>query len=109
MIKVMQKLPMRNVEAGRNPGRLSSEDFMFDKNQFKSAFRRFLEARPTATEDEALEFCQQNIPAHQMASEYWLVEQSMQWFKWLKGQQNQRGSGLSDQHYRLGAFEEEPH
>ena len=109
MIKVMQKLPMRNVSAGRNPGWLISEDFMFDKNQFKSSFRRFLESRPTVTEDDALEFCQQNIPAHQMASEYWLVEQSMQWFKWLKEQQTHRGVGFSEQNFGSGTFEEEPH
>lgn len=102
-------MPMRNVMAGRNPGMMFSEDFMFDKNHFKSAFRRFLELTPAANEDDALEFCQKNIPSHRIASEYWLVEQSLQWFKWVKGQQVNRGAGLTDQHFVLGAFEEEPH
>lgn len=59
---------------------------MFDKNFFKDAFRSWVRNNPRASEEEALAFCQANIPAQYFASHYWLVEQSIQWFGWLKSQ-----------------------
>jgi hypothetical protein len=56
---------------------------MFDKNQFKEAFRSWVQRNPMASEQEALNFCQLNIPASCIASHYWLIEQSVQWFKWV--------------------------
>lgn len=56
---------------------------MFDKNHFKEAFRSWVQRNPTATETDALSFCQSHIPAHCVASHYWLIEQSVQWFKWV--------------------------
>lgn len=57
---------------------------MFDKNSFKVAFRQWVEGHPEATEEEAKRFCQNAIPASAYVSHYWLVEQSLQWFQWLK-------------------------
>ncbi len=57
---------------------------MFDKNLFKNAFRSWVQNNPGATEEEAKEFCSANIPATAIASHYWLVEQSLEWFGWLK-------------------------
>lgn len=56
---------------------------MFDKNQFKEAFRSWVQRNPMASEQEALSFCQANIPASCIVSHYWLIEQSVQWFKWI--------------------------
>ncbi len=56
----------------------------FDKNIFKDAFRAWVQAHPRASDEEALAFCQAHIPAHQIVANYWLVQQSMQWFTWLK-------------------------
>lgn len=59
---------------------------MFDKNTFKDAFRSWVQNNPTAKEEDALGFCQRSIPAAVYASNYWLVEQSLQWFSWLQKQ-----------------------
>jgi hypothetical protein len=56
---------------------------MFDKNQFKEAFRSWVQRNPMASEQEALGFCQANIPPSCIVSHYWLIEQSVQWFKWI--------------------------
>ncbi len=57
---------------------------MFDKNTFKDAFRSWVQNNPTATEEDALGFCQSQIPAKMFEQHCWLVEQSLQWFTWLK-------------------------
>jgi|GEM_PF-663578 len=57
---------------------------VFDKNVFKDAFRAWVQAHPKASEEDALAFCQARIPANQVVKHYWLVEQSLQWFTWLK-------------------------
>ena len=59
---------------------------MFDKNSFKDAFRSWVQNNPKALEEDALRFCQRSIPASVYASNYWLVEQSLQWFAWLQKQ-----------------------
>lgn len=59
---------------------------MFDKNQFKVVLRRFVEAHPSASDEEALEFCRQLIPPQALASHYWLLDQSLQWFRWVRSQ-----------------------
>ncbi|NBW81733.1 hypothetical protein EBR21_08260 [bacterium] len=56
---------------------------MFDKNHFKEAFRSWVQHNPTASEQDALSFCRDNIPASCIVSHYWLIEQSVQWFKWV--------------------------
>lgn len=58
--------------------------FQFDKNAFKDAFRAWVQAHPRASEEEALAFCHARIPASHIVANYWLVEQSLQWFAWLK-------------------------
>ena len=57
---------------------------VFDKNVFKEAFRAWVQTHPRATEEDALAFCQARIPAAQIVTHHWLVEQSLQWFSWLK-------------------------
>lgn len=59
---------------------------MFDKNFFKDAFRSWVMKNPIASEEDALAFCQANIPAKDYVSFYWLVEQSLQWMQWLQTQ-----------------------
>lgn len=59
---------------------------MFDKNFFKDAFRSWVLNHSAASEEEALAFCQSHIPANVFASNFWLVEQSLQWFSWMKTQ-----------------------
>lgn len=57
---------------------------VFDKNLFKDAFRSWVEHNPKASSEDALEFCQKLIPTGEYSRHYWLVEQSLQWFKWLQ-------------------------
>ena len=58
----------------------------FDKNAFKNAFRSWVQGNPTAADEEALAFCRAHIPTNQIMTHFWLVEQSLQWFGWLKSQ-----------------------
>jgi hypothetical protein len=57
---------------------------MFDKNAFKDAFRRWVALNPGAGEEDAREFCQAQIPAKVCVQYYWLVTQSLEWFRWQK-------------------------
>ncbi len=59
---------------------------MFDKNQFKVMFRRYVESHHQASDEEALAFARSIMPANVMASHYWLIDQSLQWFRWVKAQ-----------------------
>lgn len=68
---------------------------MFDKNSFKDAFRSWVQNNPDATEDDARAFCQIAIPAHAYHGHYWLVEQSLQWFHWLKAQRALEAESLA--------------
>lgn len=69
---------------------------MFDKNHFKRAFRAWVDANPKASVDEAMECCRSLMPASVMCSQYWLIDQSLQWFKWLKQQRELTGHDLDD-------------
>lgn len=57
---------------------------MFDKNEFKTAFRFWMEAHPAATDADAREFCQDSIPPAVIMQYYWLVDQCVEWHKWVK-------------------------
>jgi hypothetical protein len=57
---------------------------MFDKNVFKDSFRRWAVSHPGAGEEDARDYCQAQIPAKICVQYYWLVEQSVEWFKWQK-------------------------
>jgi hypothetical protein len=59
---------------------------MFNKNQFKIQFSEWAADNPFATAVQAREFCTENIPAEQMETFAWLVNQSVQWFEWSKAQ-----------------------
>ena len=111
VVKVMQILPMRKVmQADSVCSRpCSGEVPMLDKNQFKEAFRRFVDGNPAATEHDAMDFCQSLIPAHRMAADYWLVDQCLQWFRWLQTQPGRVGYGPGGQTFESGALEEETH
>jgi hypothetical protein len=56
----------------------------FDKNRFKEAFRTWVAANPSASDEQAIEFCHYNIPPQHMMKQNWLVEQSLQWFQWIR-------------------------
>ena len=66
---------------------------LFDKNRFKENFRAWVNENPAASEEDALLYCQAQIPAKNIASQYWLVEQSVQWFTWLKTRRTFDGAG----------------
>jgi hypothetical protein len=68
----------------------------FDKNTFKEAFRSWVQAHPRATDEEALAFCQSRIPVNQILTYHWLMEQSLQWFQWLRNRRAMEESDLCD-------------
>jgi hypothetical protein len=59
---------------------------MFCKNEFKERFRIWAQSHLDGSDADAFEFCQELIPQSRMSEYYWLVEQSVGWFKWLKSQ-----------------------
>lgn len=63
---------------------------MFDKNQFKGIFRSWAENNPFLDKEDALEFCHRIIPTPLLKQNYWLIEQSIAWFQWVKEQRLQR-------------------
>lgn len=83
----LQKFPTKGLVTKEMTADFINRELpMFDKNFFKDAFRSWVLSNSTASEEEALAFCQSHIPAHVFASNYWLVEQSLQWFIWMKTQ-----------------------
>ncbi len=60
---------------------------MFDKNEFKINFRKWLDANPNASYEEAKVFCESQIPLPSRENYTWLEEQSLAWFLWRKENQ----------------------
>ena len=58
----------------------------FNKNTFKEEFRTWIEDNNIATVEEAKEFCVSNIPSGFLQANPWILDQSLQWFQWLKSQ-----------------------
>lgn len=65
---------------------------MFDKNEFKQQFRQFVETHTHASEKDAQDFCYSLIPAEAIVKNQWLIEQSIQWFRWIKNQRKVKNS-----------------
>jgi hypothetical protein len=55
---------------------------MFDKNVFKQNLRSWFVANPKATESDVRDFCHFHIPANVLLQYYWLIEQSLEWYRW---------------------------
>lgn len=68
---------------------------MFNKNAFKVEFRSWAMLNLQAGDEEAEAFCRANIPKEVQESYDWLMDQSVQWFKWCK-QQHNRERHLAD-------------
>ena len=60
---------------------------MFDKNVFKDSFRVWSEQNPDACPEEVLVFCESNIPESHYGKNLWLIEQSLEWFRWRQTQE----------------------
>jgi hypothetical protein len=69
---------------------------MFDKNGFKESFRVWAYQNRGATPSDAREYCSTQIPAAVYAQHYWLVDQSVEWFKWLKRREEFTREELGD-------------
>lgn len=82
---------------------------MFDRNVFKDSVRMYLAAHPQATEEDVVDYCRKLIPAHCIATEYWLVDQCLQWFRWLQTQPGRSGFGSGSLSQDSRTFEEDPH
>ncbi|KAB8031821.1 hypothetical protein [Fluviispira multicolorata] len=67
---------------------------MFDKNEFKNCFRKWLDENPSATYEEAKSFCESQIPSNAQEHYAWLAEQSIAWFLWRKENQSKENLNL---------------
>lgn len=57
---------------------------MFDKNVFKQKFRLWVEQNLDASIPAARLFCECLIPDEEKVRYAWLLQESLEWFKWLK-------------------------
>lgn len=71
---------------------------MFDKNEFKALFRRWVENNNSASAKDARLFCKQLIPREFLGQNAWLINESLSWFLWLKEKRNKMDSSFYDSH-----------
>jgi hypothetical protein len=57
---------------------------MFDRNEFKALFRKWVEENNAASSKDALLFCKQLMPRKFLGQNSWLIDESLSWFLWLK-------------------------
>lgn len=60
------------------------ETNMFDKNAFKQKFRLWVEQNVDAPLPAARLFCECLIPDEERQRYAWLLEESLEWFRWLQ-------------------------
>ncbi|MBP9707133.1 MAG: hypothetical protein KBD78_05770 [Oligoflexales bacterium] len=56
---------------------------MFDANAFKKKAKFWVESNPSGSLEEFIDFCEEMIPSGQFASNQWLLEQTVNWFRYI--------------------------
>jgi hypothetical protein len=54
---------------------------MFDVNVFKKQVKDWILRNPNKSEQELLDFCEEQIPSVSFAGHEWLLEQTVFWFR----------------------------
>lgn len=53
---------------------------MFDANNFKRIVKDWIRSNPAGTLEDLNDFCEDQIPPAQFASNQWLVDQTLSWY-----------------------------
>jgi len=61
---------------------------MFDPNSFKRAVKVWIKNNPEGTELELEDFCEEQIPPHQLAANEWIVTQTLSWYRHILAQRD---------------------
>ena len=54
---------------------------MFDQNFFKKSIKQWIRDNPEGTIDDIIDYCEEQIPPSMYASNQWLVNQTVEWYK----------------------------
>ncbi len=54
---------------------------MFDCNQFKKSIKQWIRENPQGSLTELTDYCEDLIPSQHYASNNWLVDQTVNWYK----------------------------
>ncbi len=61
---------------------------MIDTNEFKRKVKEWVKANPLGNEQELSDFCEDLIPPAQFASQKWLVDQTLHWYRYVVAQRD---------------------
>ena len=54
---------------------------LFDPNQFKRSVKGWIRENPSGSENELIDFCEEQIPPAQYAAYKWLVDHTVSWYR----------------------------
>ena len=59
---------------------------MFDANQFKRSVKEWMRDHPDGSEADLVDFCEELIPPAQFSAHQWLVEHTLNWYRYILAQ-----------------------
>lgn len=59
---------------------------MFDTNVFKRSVKNWVKMNPQGSDQDLLDFCEEQIPPAQFTSYQWIVEQTVSWYRHVLAQ-----------------------
>lgn len=69
---------------------------MFDTNVFKKSVKDWMRMNPTGSDQELVDFCEEQIPARQFAANQWLIDQTVSWYRHVLAQREMSNQSLDD-------------
>ena len=70
---------------------------MLDRNEFKRKVKEWMREHPEGSEQDLADYCDELIPANQFAVNFWLVEQTVSWYRCiLSGRERERSRELDE-------------
>ncbi|MCB9229336.1 MAG: hypothetical protein H6618_06970 [Deltaproteobacteria bacterium] len=56
---------------------------MLDRNEFKRKVKIWIKEHPDGTEQALTDYCDELIPAHLFSTNQWLIEQTLEWYRYV--------------------------
>lgn len=69
---------------------------MFSTNDFKQSIKQWIKSNPDGSEQDLLDFCEEQIPPQQYTSMAWLIDQTMCWYRYVLAQRDLTSQPLCD-------------
>ena len=73
---------------------------MFDPNRFKKAAKDWVKTHSNGSISDFVDFCEEQIPAPDFATNQWLIEQSLSWYEHILAQR--KAARAADRLYESG-------